>query len=141
MPVCQMQTHVYMYLQIQMHWTKLISIEYNYKYRCKYKYANQQLSITCLPLRHRTHNSDHTARRPQRTRCLLGTRRRSPPGQKTNNSNKSNKGQLCLRFIFRIFFRVVHLVKTQSSITSVLIIARQKDKSHCKSVRQTQKRQ
>ena len=135
-----MQTHVYMYLQIQIHWTKLIS-ECKYKYECKCRCVDQLLSIKCSPLRHRTHNSDHTARRRQRTRCLLGTPRHSPPGQKTNNSNKSNKGQLCLRFIFRIFFRVVHLVKTQSSITSVLIIARQKDKSHCKSVRQTQKRQ
>ena len=38
--------------------------------------------IKCLPLRHRIHNSDHTAGRPQRIRCLQDILRRSPPGEK-----------------------------------------------------------
>ena len=52
----------------------------------------EKMSIKCLPLRHRIHNSDHTAGRPQRTRCLQDTLRRSPPGEKTVTAAASGGG-------------------------------------------------
>ena len=46
--------------------------------------TNMQLEQKYSPLRRRIHNSDHTARRPQRTRYLQDTLRRSPPFKKRN---------------------------------------------------------